>query len=132
MGNDEQDTLEYLCKELGTRTITERIEGSHWFWRMLGLSKTPPRFQRVERPLMYPHQLHEFLDPARGRCIVTRAGKPPLRIGYDGYDTALPLWDYTPDKSYREPLLRAGMRSLIAWLWPKMPQRPRKREGDGS
>ncbi len=132
MGNDEQDTLEYLCKELGTRTITERIEGSHWFWRMLGLSKTPARYQRVERPLMYPHQLHEFLDPARGRCIVTRAGKPPLRIGYDGYDTALPVWDYTPDKSYREPFLRASTRSLITWLWPKMPQQPRKSQGAGS
>ena len=127
MGTDDQETLDYLSKELGTRTITERVEGSHWIWRFLGFSKTPVRYQKVERPLMYPHQLREFLDPERGRFIVTRTGKPPLRIGYDGYDTALPLWDYAPDNSYPEPFLRRHMRRLLAWLWPKMPQAQPKR-----
>jgi type IV secretory pathway TraG/TraD family ATPase VirD4 len=117
MGTDHQETLDYLSKELGTRTHTERIEGSNWLFRALGLSKIPARYNRVDRPLMHPHQLREFLDPERRQIIVTRTGKPPIRVAYSGYDDALPVWSYNADRNFREKLFRALTRKLLAWLF---------------
>ena len=111
--------LELLCKMLGNYTHTEKIEGGNWFMRMIGLSKIPPRYQRIDRPLLHPEQAHEFLDADRHQFIVTRTGKTPLRIAYDGYDRALAVWAYDADANYREPLLRAFTRTVLCWLFPR-------------
>lgn len=118
MGSDHQATLDYLSKELGTRTYVERIEGGNWLSRLLGFSKTPPRYQKIDRILMHPHQLREFLDPERGQIIVTRTGKPPVRVSYEGFPEALAVWEYEPDRNFGEKFLRALTRRIVNWLRP--------------
>ena len=106
MGSDHQDTLEELSRILGSATVTEEFDGG-WF------SKVPPRIERREQPLMRPDQLREFLDPERKQIIVTRTGKPPLKVSYEGYDKALAVWQYEPDPNHREPIGRALARLLL-------------------
>jgi hypothetical protein len=65
---------------------------------------------------MHPHQLREALDPERGQVIVTRAGKPPLIVGYAPNDRTLPVWKYDADPGYGETFLRALTRKLVNWL----------------
>jgi len=69
-----------------------------------------------ERPLMYAEQIRRFLDPARGRVIVTRAGKRPLRLKIAKYFEELPVTAYDPDPQHRERLLRRFTRFLIGKL----------------
>jgi type IV secretory pathway TraG/TraD family ATPase VirD4 len=113
MSTDHQETLEYLSRILGTTTYIEEISSAGWF------SKGPRRVDRCERPLMTPDQLREFLDPERGQFIVTRTGKPPLRVSYAGYDKALAIDDYDRDLNFREPLLRAMTRGIVNWIRPQ-------------
>ena len=115
--------LEHLYKMLGNYTHTEIIEGANWLMRLLGLSKIPPRYQKIDRPLLHPEQAHEFLDIERHQVIVTVAGKRPLRIAYEGYDRALRVSDYDADANYREPILRAFTRRILCWLFPARYQR---------
>lgn len=109
-GTSHLFTLEYLSKTLGTTTYTLTVKPGV-------LSKVPARVEKREHQLMLPQQLAEFLSPARRQFIVTRASGPPIRVGYDGYDTALPVTAYEADKNYKERLLRTFTRNVIAWLW---------------
>jgi hypothetical protein len=90
MANDHPPTFEYLSSRLGSVTHKEKI--------------------KVERPLIYAHQLGEFLD---NNIIVTRYGKRPLRLKNDPYYKALPVFCYEPDRHYGETLPRALLRRLI-------------------
>ena len=61
----------------------------------------------------------EFLDPERRQFIVTRTGKPALRVIYDGYDKALAVYGYDRDPNFREPVLRALARAILNMLRKK-------------
>lgn len=100
MGSNHQETIAYLEKILGTTTHREQVEGA----------KNP--IER-ERPLMYAEQIRRFLNPARGRVIVTRAGKRPLRLKIATYYGELPVTAYEPDPEHREAMLRRVARFLI-------------------
>ncbi|HEY4359693.1 MAG TPA: type IV secretory system conjugative DNA transfer family protein [Bryobacteraceae bacterium] len=117
LANGEQETLQAMCDEIGSRTVTERIEGGNWLMRKLGLSDVPARYQRVERPVLYLQQARDFLDRDRGQAIATRTGKPPFFLQFDGYDRALPLWRFDHDPRFRQPILKALMRNLFSRFW---------------
>ena len=68
-----------------------------------------------ERPLMYGDQIRRFLNPARGRVIVTRAGKRPLRLKIAKYHDELPVTAYDADPDHREALLRRIVRFVLGW-----------------
>ena len=106
MGTDHQPTVAYLSNVLGARTLLQKIEGGNWLMRFLGFSKIPARNQLVVIPLMYEHQVKEFLEVERRQIILTRGGKPPMRLRYEMYDRALPGQRYDADRNFREPLLR--------------------------
>jgi hypothetical protein len=109
MGTDDHKTLKDLSEELGTTMVDEVVSGG-------AFSKGPARVDRREHPLMHPHQLREALDPERGQFIVTRAGKPPIIVGYGPNDRTLPVWKYDPDPGYRETFLRALTRKVVNWF----------------
>ena len=115
MSTNHQETLEFLSKHLGNVTRTHKIAGDV-------LSNIPPRLDRREQPLMQPEQLHEDLAPGRNRIIVTGYGKP-MKVAYEGYDLALPVWAFEHDRNYRQPFLRAMVRYALNWL--RSPQPPR-------
>lgn len=100
MGVNHDETVRYLEKVLGTTTHREKVKGA-----------TKP-IER-ERPVMYGDQIRRFLNPARNRVIVTRAGKRPLRLKIARYFEELPVWAYDPDPDHREALLRRITRYLI-------------------
>lgn len=102
MGSNHQETIAYLEKVLGTTTHREQVDGA----------KNP--IER-ERPLMYAEQVKRFLAPARGRVIVTRAGKRPLRLKIAKYHDELPVTAYDADPDHRETLLRRIVRFVIGW-----------------
>lgn len=110
MSTDHQETLEYLSRVLGLATYIEAISAG---------GDAPARVERRERPLAAPDQLREFLDPDRYQFIVTRTGKPALRVAYEGYDKALSVFDYERDLNFREPIPRAVTRAIANWLRPK-------------
>jgi len=119
MGTDHQENIDYLFKILGNTTRKEKIEGSPW-WQFWG-EKVKARYQKVERPLIYAHQLREFLDKDRGNIIVTRNGKRPMRLKNDPYYRALPVFAYEADRHYGETLPRSLTRGLILWLTEQVP-----------
>lgn len=100
MGANHHETIAYLEKILGTTTHREQVDGS-----------TKP-IER-ERPVMYGEQIRRFLNPARGKVIVTRAGKRPLRLSIAKYHKELPVTSYQQDSGYKEPVLRRTTRMLI-------------------
>jgi type IV secretory pathway TraG/TraD family ATPase VirD4 len=114
---DDIDTLEYLHKLCGERTVRVRTSGSHWLLNLFGLSKEKATYQTVKQELISLNQLREFLSHARGQCIALIGGEPPLRLAWEGYLTALALWQYAPSKHYREKLLRHWTRKMLSVLW---------------
>jgi type IV secretory pathway TraG/TraD family ATPase VirD4 len=126
MSTDHQQTLEYLSKVLGMRTLKSKVDDG-------AISKVRARMEKREYALMTPDQLREFLDPSRGQIIAARTGRPALRVSYEGYDKALAVWDYEADPNFREKFLRALTRKLLGWLWPrKPPQGPARRAASGA
>lgn len=103
MSTDHQGTCEYLSRVLG-KTMYEVV---------IGGDGTPKRTERLERDLMSPDQVREFLDPDRKQFIVTRTGKPPLRVVYEGYDKALGVRSYCADPQFGEPLARRLTRAVL-------------------
>ena len=114
---DDIETLEFLQKLCGEKTMRVRTSGSHWVWRLFGLSKEKAVYQTVKQELISLNQLREFLGYTRSQCIAVIGGEPPLRLAWEGYLTALALWQYAPSKHYREKLLRRLMRRLLSTLW---------------
>lgn len=112
LGTDHQENIDYLFKVLGNTTRKEKIDGSPW-WQFWG-EKVKARYQRIERPLMYPNQLREFLDKDRANIIITRNGKRPLRLKNDPYYKALPVKFYAADRNFGETMPRALLRKLRA------------------
>jgi len=110
MGTDHQRTLEELSKILGNVSRIEKVNSG-------AFSDIPARMDRRDQALATPDQLREFLDPERLQIIVTRSGKPPLRVTFEGYDKALPVWACEQDQNFREPVLRACTRMALGWLW---------------
>jgi type IV secretory pathway TraG/TraD family ATPase VirD4 len=102
MGCNHAETISYLEKALGTTSHREQVDGA----------KNP--IER-ERPLLYAEQCRRFLNPARNRVIVTRAGKRPLRLKIATYYDELPVTAYDPDPDHREAVLRRIVRFVIAW-----------------
>lgn len=109
LANDHKGTLEYLSSILGTTTRTETVKPKRWRRWIL---KEKPHTQQVERPLIYPHQLREFLD---NNIIVTRSGKRPMRLKPAPYYKELPVFHYEADRFYGEKPLRRSFRA--AWMW---------------
>jgi type IV secretory pathway TraG/TraD family ATPase VirD4 len=128
MATDDVETLEHAAKLAGRKTDLVRVEGSHWIWRLFGLSNDKPRYLRVENDLITLDQLREFLNRARGQIVAFIAGEPPLRLALEGYLTALAVWQYAASKHYREKLLRAVTRYTLAKIWLRVrPARNRVR-----
>jgi len=111
MGSDHQQTVKHLSDVLGTATREHKVGGGFF-------SKTPVRTERREYPLLTPDQIKETLDPDRSQIIVTRTGKTPLLVSYEGYDKALPVWRYEPSTEHREPILRRLTRKILRWFRP--------------
>jgi type IV secretory pathway TraG/TraD family ATPase VirD4 len=109
LANDHKGTLEYLSSMLGTATRAETVKPK--LWRRLVL-KEKPHTQQVERPLIYTHQLREFLD---NNVVVTRSGKRPMRLKPAPYYKELPVFHYEADRFYGEKPMRRSFRE--AWLW---------------
>lgn len=124
LGLEDGQTLKFLSEEvLGKRIMREKIEGSHWLLRWLGISKVPARYQKIERLLMTPQQLSDFLNPEDGNIIITRFGKRPLRLKHGPYYSELPFWAFDPDPQFGESFLRARVRELFSWLRPPKVER---------
>ena len=112
MGLEHDETLETLAKKLSESTRDEKADGGGFF------SKAPARSQKVERPLLYPQQIKELLDPQRGNIIVTRFGKRPLRLKNIPYYTELPVYFYETDRKFSERPGRKLGRRICALLAP--------------
>lgn len=121
MGLEHDATLEYLSKKLSTSTRDEKAEGGGFF------SKVAPRSQKVERPLLYPPQIKELLDPQRGNVIVTRFGKRPLRLKSIPYFTELPVCFYDADLKFSERFGRRLGRRICALVAPSRGAAPEPR-----
>ena len=88
---------EYLSRTvLGECLRKERIDGYRLPLRMLarlfGAQLPRARFQRVPRMLLTPQQCATFLDRETGQMILTREGKPPMRLRRLEYWRELPVW----------------------------------------
>ncbi len=114
MACDHEETLAYLTKVLGTMTHREQVKGA----------RQPTE---RERPVMYAEQIKRFLDPARGRVIVTRAGKRPLRLKIAKYYEELPVTAYDPDAAHREKWLRRITRFLVGFF---MKRKTKEQQGE--
>lgn len=106
---DHQQTLQYLERKLGKRTIKTLLDGPA---RWLIFSKRIRRYDYKEREVMTANQIEHFL--ARGNMLVTR-GLRAFKVKPDPYFKALPVWSYEPDADFRETFPRATLRRLIAW-----------------
>ncbi len=112
MGAVDLETTRYISDLLGKFTATERIEGSHWLFRLLRISKIQARFQNVERQLLDPQRVKDLLSSRRGMMIVT--GKDgPFVIAIDPYWKALPVWRYKAERHYGETFLRQFTRWFV-------------------
>lgn len=118
---DDIETLEYLHKLCGEKTVRVRTAGSHLIWRLFGLSKEKAQYQTVKQDLVSVNQLREFLSYARSQCIAVIGGEPPMRLTWEGYLTALSVWQYSPSRYYSENLLRHMMRLILSALWLQTP-----------
>lgn len=112
MGLEHKETLAYLSELLSTATRDEKAEGGGVF------SKVAARSQKTERPLLYPSQIRELLDPQRGNIIVTRFGKRPLRLKNVPYYSEMPVCFYDPDRKFTETLGRRIGRMVFRALVP--------------
>jgi type IV secretory pathway TraG/TraD family ATPase VirD4 len=120
LGVEDGQTLDYLSKNvLGKCMVREKIEGSPWWMRWLGLSKIPARYQMTERWLMEPQDLAKFLLAEDGNIIVTRPGCSPLMLKHGPYYTELPFWRFSPDSKFGESYLRARVRETFSFLRPQ-------------
>ncbi len=107
---DHQQTLQYLEKKLGKRTIKTLLDGpARWrFW-----NRRMRRWDYREREVMTANQIEHFL--ARGNMLVTR-GLRAFKLKPEPYFKALPVWAYEPDGDFREALGRAVLRRGLAAL----------------
>ena len=96
MGTDDEETLDYLSKGLGT---SERS----------GQDKRVFDYDTVKR----------FLDPDTGNMIVTRFGKRPIKVKMAPYYQELPVKFYDADPEHKERSARAATRASGPGSKPK-------------
>lgn len=112
MGAADTRTHEELGKILGTTTRKEKIGGG---WR----SNEKKRYQKVERPLVYPEQIPRLL--AGNNIIVTRYNQRHLLLKGVKHFKELPVTHYAADPQYGEQPLRACARRVCThWFRKKI------------
>lgn len=114
----DKDTAGYLSQTvLGECLRKEKVDGHRWpvrlLARLVGIRLPRIRFQRVPRLLMTPQQCASFLDRDTGQVIVTREGKPPLRLQRLVYFRDLPVWSFGKVRGHRESWPRALSRLVV-------------------
>ncbi|BDC53210.1 hypothetical protein F183_A55250 (plasmid) [Bryobacterales bacterium F-183] len=115
----DRETLTYLSKDvLGECTLKEKIDGWHWFprilLRMLGLRLPPARYQLRAQRLLTEGQCSSFLDRSTGQVIITREGRAPIRAQRLVYWKDLGVWQYNVHKGHGEKFWRARTREALA------------------
>lgn len=114
----DAETLNLLCSVIGRCIRKEKIDGFHWFPRMLarivGLQLPPARYQRTPQFLLEPPQASAFLNRAHGQIIVTReSGQAPFRLKRLEYWKDLAVWEYAAHGGHREKFWRRITRDAI-------------------
>ncbi len=104
---DHQQTLQYIERKLGKRTIKTLLDGpSRW----LIFSRRTRRFDYREREVMTANQIEHYL--ARGNMLVTR-GLRAFKLKPEPYFKALPIWRYDPDPDFSETPGRTWFRKVF-------------------
>lgn len=103
LGVADAVTPSELARILGAATRKEKIGGGLF-------AREKRRYQKVERPLIYPEQISRML---RGQnIIVTRYDQRPLRLKAVPYYLELPITHYAPDPEHGDRPLRALSRKI--------------------
>jgi type IV secretory pathway TraG/TraD family ATPase VirD4 len=110
LNTSHQQTLLYMERKFGKRTIKTRIDGPPAWWFLSG---RPRRYDYRDREVMTANQIESFMS--QGNMLVTR-GLRAFKLKPEPYFKSLPVWRYQADPDFRETFPRACLRQLIkAW-----------------
>lgn len=109
MATNHQETLSYITRTLGVRTIRRKVKSGWWFTRTA-------RHELREEPLMREEALKRVLG--RGNIVCILAGNRPLITTRTSYFNYLPTYFFDNDPDHGELLLRRPMRRFFTWLLP--------------